>query len=172
MRDITKTLIKETNFFNRLNGEVKLIKNDQIREAFLPPERFYEKTLDDKKYVIDKNSTSTNALYIALDSYKGPIILIAGGVYKKTDYSIFDIHKDKIDYVIDISKNNVFFEQYLKKHKIPTKKIPDINKALHYAKDLANPGYTILVSPGHPSFDLSENNEDRTNKFIEALWEI
>ncbi|WP_421984929.1 UDP-N-acetylmuramoyl-L-alanine--D-glutamate ligase [Roseivirga sp.] len=127
------------------------------------------RTLDGVDYINDSKATNLDSVKYALDAFDTPIVWIAGGIDKGNDYSLVEaLVSDKVKALICLGKDNskliTSFENI-----VPTvKSTDDLIKAMRWAKELAKPGDTVLLSPACSSFDLFKNYEDRGIQFKKA----
>lgn len=117
-------------------------------------------------FVNDSKATNIDAVSYALDSFKSPIIWIAGGVDKGNDYTeIEEKVKKNVQALICLGKNNdkliSFFTGKIK----TIYSTQDIAQAVEKAFNLAKKGDVVLLSPACASFDLFKNYEARGNEF-------
>ena len=126
--------------------------------------------LNGAEYINDSKATNVDAVYYALDAFDTPLVWIAGGVDKGNDYSLIEaLVQEKVKALIclgiDNSKLFTAFENL-----VPVVKATDeLIKAVRMAKELAEPGDTVLLSPACASFDLFKNYEQRGDQFREAV---
>src|SRR5579872_4199583 len=115
-------------------------------------------------WIDDSKATNPASAAAALDAVDAPVILIAGGKGKKTDFSHFaDVASKKAKRVILIGES--------------AQEIGDLisGPAVCYARDLetavadavaaARPGDVVLLSPACASFDMFESAEQRGERF-------
>jgi len=120
-------------------------------------------------FINDSKGTNVGAVLKSLESLDPPIILIAGGLDKGSDFSILrDAIRDKVRHLILIGDA---------KDKI--RKALDGSTEISYALTLeeavgiailkAVPGDTVLLSPACASFDMFKDFEDRGRRFKDAV---
>jgi len=126
--------------------------------------------LNGVEYINDSKATNVDAVYYAIDAFDTPIVWIAGGIDKGNDYSLIEaLAQKKVKALICLGKDNaklmISFENV-----VPiVKSTDDLIVAVRMAKELAEPGDTVLMSPACSSFDLFNNYEDRGEKYKEAV---
>jgi len=120
------------------------------------------------------NSKSTNALSSITaiealsDRYKS-IVLIAGGIAKKEDYSkLFQLISEKIDAVILIGESATLFSQQI--NGCPVSIVESMKQAVISSKAIAKEG-AILLSPGCASFDMFADFNERGEVFKRHVLE-
>ncbi|MBL8008309.1 MAG: UDP-N-acetylmuramoyl-L-alanine--D-glutamate ligase [Ignavibacteria bacterium] len=118
------------------------------------------------KYFNDSKATNTDSLTVALESFiDGNLILIMGGREKDNDYSsLVKLIKERVKIIIAIgesrNKINDFFSVNTKVIKAET-----MQDAVNEAKNSAEPGDTVLLSPACKSFDMYDSFEHRGRDF-------
>ena len=120
------------------------------------------------------NSKSTNAISTITaiealsDRYKS-IVLIAGGIAKKEDYSkLFQLISEKIDAVILIGESATLFSQQI--NGCPVSIVESMKQAVISSKAIAKEG-AILLSPGCASFDMFVDFNERGEVFKRHVLE-
>ncbi|RPH94010.1 UDP-N-acetylmuramoyl-L-alanine--D-glutamate ligase [candidate division KSB1 bacterium] len=116
-------------------------------------------------YFNDSKSTNMIATMTALDSFERNVILLFGGRPKKESFAPLMERFPK-----PIKRLVVFGEAVAKlrdelPQKLPIEEARDIEEALAAARRIAEPGDTILLSPGCTSFDQFNNFEERGRTF-------
>ena len=122
------------------------------------------------KYINDSKATNVEAVWYALEGIKQPIIWIAGGVDKGNDYeTLKPLAKEKIKALICLGKENEkLFAAF--REVIPViEETQSVDEVVQKARDLAEPGDVVLLSPACASFDLFQNYEHRGRSFAEAV---
>lgn len=121
------------------------------------------------KYYNDSFSTTPETAIAAIDSFKEPIVLIAGGSNKNSDYTelgekIADSQVKTIILIGEMAENI--------KSKIPSRfngeiilGLSKMNEIVTRASGIAKTGDVVLLSPACASFGLFENYKDRGNQF-------
>ncbi len=145
---------------------LKTFKNAEHR---LEPVR----KLDSVEYINDSKATNLDSVKYALDAFDTPIVWIAGGIDKGNDYSLVTaIVQEKVKALICLGKDNTKLITSFENVVPVVKATDDLIKAVRWAKELAMPGDTVLLSPACSSFDLFQNYKDRGEKFKEAVLNL
>jgi len=126
------------------------------------------------KFINDSKGTNTDASIKALESFEEPLILIAGGRNKGSDFKEFAVKiKEKVsklillgeatreirDAVVEIGFENIY-------------EVTDFQEAVTKAFVLAKEGDVVLLSPACASFDMFNNFEERGNVFKELVQQL
>ena len=147
------------------------ISNDNLEKSlktFQAVEHRLEKfaEIDGVNYINDSKATNVNATYFALESMETPVIWIVGGVDKGNDYSeVEDLVKEKVKAIICLGLNNEKIIKFFQGKKEMIFDTSNIEDCVKMAKNIAQEGDSVLLSPCCASFDLFDNYEDRGEKF-------
>ena len=147
------------------------ISNDNLEKSlktFQAVEHRLEKfaEIDGVNYINDSKATNVNATYFALESMETPVIWIVGGVDKGNDYSeVEDLVKEKVKAIICLGLNNEKIIKFFQGKKEMIFDTFNIEDCVKMAKNIAQEGDSVLLSPCCASFDLFDNYEDRGKKF-------
>ena len=156
-------------------GNVLKIRNEVIREALMDFQGVEHRLEDVTKvhginFINDSKATNVNSTWYALESVKGRIVWIVGGVDKGNDYSeLFKLVENKVNAIVCLGKDN---DRVLKAFEgkveeiVETESMEDAVKTAYY---LGRDGETVLLSPACASFDLFESFEDRGRQFKDAV---
>lgn len=124
-------------------------------------------------YVDDSLSTNPYTAAAAVESFKQPIWLIAGGVVKDVDFKILTqaIFKNNVKGVATIGEDGPKIAQELNKssYKGVVKEAKTLENAVTFCKNKAQKGDVILLSPACKSFDQFESAYVRGEKFQELI---
>lgn len=121
------------------------------------------------QFVNDSKATNVDATVVALQSMTTPILLICGGRDKGFPYTPWIKEgRGKIKGLVAIgeAKEKIFAE--LGRH-FPTQFADTLEAAVLTAFEQAEPGDTVLLSPGCASFDMFDNFEARGRAFKDAV---
>jgi UDP-N-acetylmuramoylalanine--D-glutamate ligase len=123
-------------------------------------------TIDGVQYVNDSKATNVDSVFYALGSFDRPIVLIMGGVDKGNEYSqIEPLVKEKVKGMIALGTDNRKLSEYFGQTVPQFYETQSLKEALQVARNWANPGDVVLLSPACASFDLFQNYQDRGDKF-------
>lgn len=127
------------------------------------------------QFINDSKATNVNAVWYALETAPGSVILIMGGVDKGNDYRhIFGLVKKKVSAIICLGVDNrKLFKAF--KNLVPSivetkSMIQAVSMAYQLAKNVKVK--TVMLSPACASFDLFENYEDRGWQFKKAVRQL
>lgn len=125
-------------------------------------------------YINDSKGTNPDASIKALEAYADPIILIAGGKSKGSDFLPFaEKIKDKAKALVLVGKAAGEIEDAIKKVGYTSYYVAkDFKEAVHKAGSLAEAGDIVLLSPACASFDMFSSYEHRGRVFKELVHDL
>jgi len=127
------------------------------------------------KFYNDSKSTTPASTIAALKSFSEPIILIAGGYDKKSDFSLLAKEiKKKVKKLILIGQTAQKIALAVKKEKpsLPQYFTKSLKEAIQLAYRNAHPYEVVLFSPACASFDMFTNFEERGELFKKLVKEL
>ena len=126
-------------------------------------------TIDGVRFVNDSKATNPEAVCWALSRVEGPVVLIAGGRDKGSDFRIL---RRSIESRVKVLVLCGEAKDRLKKALdglVPIEESQTFMGAFKVAQKAANPGDCILLSPACASFDMFNNFEERGRAFKEMV---
>ncbi len=126
---------------------------------------------DGVRWINDSKGTNVGATVAALNGMDSPVVLIAGGDGKGADFS--DLREPVARHaraVVLIGRDAPLIEQALAAE-ITIKHATDMQHAVALARQLAQPGDIVLLSPACASFDMYRHYEHRGDVFTAAVRE-
>ena len=154
------------------------IRKKTIRESlsnFQGVEHRLEKVLkiQNVQYINDSKATNVNATFFALDSMTVPTVWIVGGVDKGNDYDeLMSLVREKVKAIICLGVDNSKLIQTFSNVVDVMVETTSMSEAIKIAKQIAESGEAVLLSPACASFDLFENYEDRGRQFKNAVHNL
>jgi len=120
------------------------------------------------RWVNDSKATNLDALEQAIRSVKGKMVLIAGGKDKGFEFSpIAPLVRERVSFAVLIGEM---------RHRIardwspvPTEEAGSLEAAVEAAARRADPGSTVLFSPGTSSFDMFRDYVERGERFRQLV---
>jgi UDP-N-acetylmuramoylalanine--D-glutamate ligase len=146
---------------------------DKLREAiktFKPMPHRLEPVaeIEGVLYVDDSKSTNPGSVVAALQSYARPIILIAGGRSKGTDFVELGVAaRQRAKAVILIGEAASEIAPHTEG--VKTLRASSMEEAVKIASESAESGDVVLLSPGCASFDMFRSAEHRGEVFVAAV---
>jgi len=119
-------------------------------------------------FVDDSKATNPGAVIAALHAFAQPVVLIAGGRSKRTDF------RELGDETIKHAKAMVLIGEAADDLAavttgVETARANSMDEAVRMARALADPGDVVLLSPGCASFDMFGSAEERGQAFTDAV---
>jgi UDP-N-acetylmuramoylalanine--D-glutamate ligase len=143
---------------------------EPIRKAFrsfkgLPHRLEFILEKDGIRWINDSKGTNVDSVRYALASFADPIILIAGGRDKDSDFTELNEQlRGGVKTVVLIGEAADKMEKAFK-GACPMTRASTLREAVEKARRLAKPGDVVLLSPACASFDMFRNFEDRGDQF-------
>lgn len=120
----------------------------------------------------DSKGTNVGATLAALKGMPGKVVLIAGGMGKGQDFSpLREAAKEKARAVVLIGEDAKQIEAALGEQ-VAVIHAASMEQAVIAARDAAQSGDAVLLSPACASFDMFKNYEDRGHEFMEAVKRV
>ena len=128
--------------------------------------------IDGVEYIDDSKGTTVDSTYRALESCTRPVVLIAGGKDKHSDYSVIrNIVKEKVrDLVLIGEAAGAIRAAVAGVARLHEAK--DMFEAVALARGLAKAGYIVLLSPMCSSFDMFSSYKERGEVFKKAVKDM
>jgi len=119
-------------------------------------------------YVDDSKATNPGSVIAALRSFARPIVLIAGGKAKGTEFAeLGRVASSRTKAVVLIGEAAPEIAKTIKRASVAMARSMD--DAVEQAMKLTEPGDVVLLSPGCASFDMFRSAEDRGEQFAAAV---
>ena len=123
-------------------------------------------TKDDIVWINDSKATNVDSVWYALESMQRPTVWIAGGTDKGNDYTpIKEFARRKVRALICMGVDNTKLQREFDGIVPIIRSCNTFEDAMRTAKEVAEEGNTVLLSPACASFDLFRNYEERGRMF-------
>lgn len=134
----------------------------------------YVETIDEVKYVNDSKGTNPDSSIKAVQSYEEPIVLIAGGYDKGSDFEEFlTIAKQNVKALVLIGQTAEFIkEEALKLGFTDIQIVENMKEAVSVCNKKANKGEVVLLSPACASWGMYKNYEIRGCDFKTEVFKL
>jgi len=143
-------------------------------ETFRKPAHRIEfvKTLHGVSYFDDSKGTNIDAVIQAVGCMQGKVVLIAGGVDKGSSYAAWRIpFQDKVKKIIAIGQAAEKICGELADH-FKIEVVPSLAAAVQRAKESAEEGENVLLSPGCASYDMFRDYAHRGEEFQRIVYHL
>lgn len=123
------------------------------------------------RYYNDSKGTNPDAAIQAIKAMPGPILLIAGGYDKDSEYDEWiEAFGDKVRYLVLIGQTRDKIAECAKSHGFTEiMYAEDMSEAVSVCASYANMGDSILLSPACASWGMFKNYEERGEIFKECV---
>jgi len=129
----------------------------------------FVRTRNGVTYINDSKGTNVGAVEKSVEGFSEPVILIAGGLDKGSDFSpLFKLFKEKIKLLILIGKAADAMDKALGTATV-TVRAATLQDAVALASTRSSAGDVVLLSPACASFDMFKDFEDRGRQFKQAV---
>jgi len=120
------------------------------------------------RYIDDSKATNPDSVIAALEAFNTPLVLIAGGRNKGTDFTaLAGTIRRQTRAVVLLGESAAEIAANLREH--PIQRAQSMEEAVELAASIARPGDTVLLSPGCASFDMFASAEARGDAFASAV---
>ena len=120
----------------------------------------------------DSKATNTDSVRYALNSFSNPVIWIAGGRDKDSDFTMLsEAVKKSVKSIILIGEAADKIQKAVNGY-CPIHRAETLTESVQEANAMAESGDVVLLSPGCASFDMFRNFEDRGDQFKSLVTEL
>jgi UDP-N-acetylmuramoylalanine--D-glutamate ligase len=132
----------------------------------------YVRTLGGVRYFNDSKGTNVGAVMKSIESFREPLILIAGGRDKAGDFAeLGDLVSRKVKALVLIGEAAGKIKDALG-GRTETVMAKDLSEAVAVSRKKAEPGDVVLLSPACASFDMFRDFEDRGRQFKKIVMSL
>lgn len=154
--------------------DIKTIRKSLIEFEGVEHRLEFVREIKGVRFYNDSKGTNPDASMKAISAIPEPIILIAGGMDKGSEFQEFiDSFKGKVKALVllgetaekikDTANKNGFMEIYI---------VNDINESVEKSITLSSPGDNILLSPACASWDMFSSYEERGDVFKKSVYKL
>ncbi|WP_262316764.1 UDP-N-acetylmuramoyl-L-alanine--D-glutamate ligase [Lacticaseibacillus parakribbianus] len=130
----------------------------------------YVATVDGRKVYNDSKATNVEAATVAIEAFKQPEVLLAGGLDRKLSLAgLIPLVKAHVRKMIVFGETTQQLIDVAKAAGVPVEATQDVQTAVPLAFAASEPGDVILLSPAAASWDQYPNFETRGDLFIAAV---
>lgn len=154
----------------------KIIRQGLQSFEGLPHRLKFIREIDGVRYYDDNYSSAPGATLAAVKSFDAPEILIAGGYDKGvnlTDLAVRLSRRANLKHVVLIGQTGLRIRGYLEQNGYNDVTLlegaPTMREIVDCAREVAEPGDIVVMSPACASFDMFKNFADRGDQFVRAV---
>jgi UDP-N-acetylmuramoylalanine--D-glutamate ligase len=153
------------------------VQPEVIREVLgnfngLPHRMEFVRKIENIVWINDSKATNVDSVWYALGSFLNPVILIAGGRDKDSNFQLLKSRiKEKVKEIILLGEAAEKMAEIFQGIR-PVVIVSSLKDAVIMAQKKAEPGDVVLLSPACASFDMFENFEDRGNQYKKLVEQI
>jgi len=152
-----------------LNVEPSVIQNTMDHFPGLPHRLELAGRLREVDFYNDSKATNVDAAIRSVASFDRPILLIAGGRHKGSDYApLVRVAKQRVKKAFLMGESKELMAKAFEGH-IPFVLAEDMRDAVSKAFSMAEPHDVVLLAPACSSFDMFEDYTHRGRAFKEAV---
>ena len=134
----------------------------------------YVDTINGVDFVNDSKGTNPDSTIKAVTSYENPIILIAGGYDKQSDFTeLFEIGKKNIKAIVSMGQTASIIEETARKCGIENiYEVESMSDAVKKSYEISSDGDVVLLSPACASWGMYNNYEERGRDFKACVLKL
>lgn len=154
------------------------VKNDAIQSVLrtftgVKHRLQYVTEIADRKFYNDSKATNILATIPALQAFKNPIILLAGGLDRGNEFDELKPYLENVKALITFGQTAAKIQRVGEEAGIKQiNTVDNVEKAVPVAFEYSEPGDVILLSPACASWDQYKSFEVRGDIFIEAVHKL
>lgn len=160
----------------QITQDVASLRKAILEFSGLPYRIELRREVDGVRYFNDSFATGIGATIAAIEAIPGSKVLILGGFDRGLDLDELAEsllrHNDQIRKVVLIGASAERLEEVFKLHKFTNydrTEAKTMSEIVAFAKQRAEVGDAVVLSPAFASFDMFKNFEERGNRFNEAV---
>lgn len=124
------------------------------------------------EWINDSKGTNVGAMLASIEGVPGPVVLLAGGLSKGGDFlPAGRVLASKVRLVLLFGADAAAIESVIEQF-VAVKRVSDLLQAVAEAALAAQPGDTVLLSPGCASQDMFADYQDRGDQFTAAVLRL
>lgn len=121
----------------------------------------------------DSKATNVGATVKSLESFAGPVVLLAGGLDKGGDYGpLVRAAAGKVHLALVFGAARDLIGDALARGGVAVERVDDLGAAVQAAAAAARPGDTVLLAPACSSFDMFADYKARGRAFRAAVEDL
>lgn len=173
--EITNTRHKSDSMAAGISSMILQIRKQNIKESLCDMDSIGHRqqfiaNINDVMYYDDSKAESVNATWFTFENIIDPVIWIAGGKAKTSDFSdLVPLVKKNVKALICIGKDNSNLMETFGEYIAEIFEAHSIDEAVSMADIISQEGDIVLFSPSCKSDKTRENYTERGNQFTESV---
>ena len=178
LEQLTNTRQRSRSMAAGISSMILEIRKESIKQSLGDMETMkhrqdYVATIDGVMYYDDSKAESVNATWFTFENIVNPVIWIAGGNDKTSDFTdLRPAVRENVRALICIGPNNANLKRTFRDDISEIHQVDSIEKAVEMASQLAKEDDVVLFSPACPAGKNAESNEQRGNRYIESVKQL
>lgn len=176
IEEITNTRLRQPNsMVASISSKILQIRKENIKQSLsdlntIGHRQDYVATIDGVMYYDDSRAENVNATWFTFENLIRPVIWIAGGDSKQTDFSdLKPMARKNVKTLICVGKDNTNLKQTFQKNIKEIYEVGDLYEAVTMASLLAQENDIVLFSPACKSDNKKETYIERGNLYTENV---
>ena len=156
------------------NVDIEVIKDVLKTFAAVEHRQEFVRNLNGIMFVNDSKGTNPDSTIKAIQSYKRPIILIAGGIDKQSDFNeLLEVAKENVKALVLLGETAPKIESIAKEKGFEKiYKVKNMKEAVNTSYEIADKEDVVLLSPACASWDMYKSFEVRGNDFKDNVHNL
>ena len=156
------------------NVDIEVIKGVLKTFAAVEHRQEFVRNLNGIMFVNDSKGTNPDSTIKAIQSYKRPIILIAGGMDKQSDFNeLLEVAKENVKALVLLGETAPKIESIAKEKGFERiYKVKNMKEAVNTSYEIADKEDVVLLSPACASWDMYKSFEVRGNDFKDNVHNL
>jgi UDP-N-acetylmuramoylalanine--D-glutamate ligase len=156
------------------NVDIEVIKGVLKTFAAVEHRQEFVRNLNGIMFVNDSKGTNPDSTIKAIQSYKRPIILIAGGIDKQSDFNeLLEVAKENVKALVLLGETAPKIESIAKEKGFERiYKVKNMKEAVNTSYEIADKEDVVLLSPACASWDMYKSFEVRGNDFKDNVHNL
>ncbi len=157
----------------RFLGTAQKVIQQGLETFIPPPHRMAEvAVIDGVRYINDSKATNIGAMAAGLKSCMQPVLLIAGGRDKQSDFSLLvSLIREKVKHLFLIGEAAPVMQAVFASV-VPVSMVNSMCEAVEGARKFAQAGDVVLLAPGCASFDMYSGYAERGRVFSDCVMQL
>ncbi|MCI1986003.1 MAG: UDP-N-acetylmuramoyl-L-alanine--D-glutamate ligase [Lactobacillus sp.] len=130
----------------------------------------YVQTINGRKFYNDSKATNVEAASVAINAFKQPIVLLAGGLDRHLSMAdLIPLVQEHVRAMVTFGETAPLMNAVAEKAGVPYQQTKNVKTAVPLAYAASESGDVVLLSPAAASWDQFPNFEIRGDVFIDAV---